>query len=63
MSYNSKELRMDRNRLSNFRQQMVQHFYRLTLVLKLQQEEEDKLPVVLEATGSLRVFVLTEDFD
>jgi hypothetical protein len=63
LSYNSKELRMDRNKLSNFREEMVVRYYRVVLSLKLKEEVEDHEPVLLEATGSLRLLVQTKELD
>jgi hypothetical protein len=78
LSYNSKELRMQRNKDASLREDLVVKFYRLTLTMKLRKEkgegegegmeerpeereekEIEEKPIVLEATGTVRVFILT----
>lgn len=59
ISYNSKEMRMDRNKLGNFNQKSVTDYYRLIVSLKLKEDKQDHEEVFLQATGSLRLFVLT----
>lgn len=60
ISFNLNKLNLHSDKITNFQENIVKKYYRLSLIYQ-QYNKEDK-EIILECTGSVRIFAVTLNF-